>query len=82
MVACGNKQSKSVFYREVYAYVVRMTTLRVILALVAYFDLECEQIDMITAYLNARLPDDDAILLRLPPGCTGSNTVVRLLRGM
>jgi hypothetical protein len=82
MVACGNKQQESIWHREVYSYVVRTTTLRAILALVAAFDLECEQIDMITAYLNARLTDDDTILLRLPPGCSGARNIVRLQRGM
>jgi hypothetical protein len=66
----------------VYLYVVCTTTLRAILALVAAFNLECEQIDMITAYLNARLTDDDTILLRLPPGCSGARNIVRLQRGM
>lgn len=82
LVACGNRQQQSIWYKEVYSYVVRTTTIRVLLALVAYFDLECEQIDMITAYLNAHLADDDVVLLRLPPGCLGTRTVVRLRRGM
>ncbi|KAI1509284.1 Reverse transcriptase domain protein [Pyrenophora tritici-repentis] len=82
MVACGNKQQESIWYREVYSYVVRTSTLRILLALVAYFDLECEQIDMITAYLNAHLDDDDVVLLRLPAGCTGFGNIVRLRRGM
>jgi hypothetical protein len=82
MVACGNKQQESTWYQEVYSYVVRTTTLRILLALVAYFDLECEQIDMITAYLNAHLPYNDIVLLRLPPGCKGKGNVVRLERGM
>jgi hypothetical protein len=82
MVACGNKQQESIWYREVYSYVVRTTTLRVLLALVAYFNLECEQIDMITAYLNAYLDDDDVVLLRLPAGCIAKGNVVRLNRGM
>jgi hypothetical protein len=54
MVACGNKQQESIWYREVYSYVVRTTTLRVLLALVAYFNLECEQIDMVTVTTQAR----------------------------
>ena len=82
MVACGNKQQESIWHREVYSYVVRTTTLRVTLALVAAFDLECEQIDMITAYLNAHLTDNDIILLRLPPGCSGARNIVRLQRSM
>jgi hypothetical protein len=66
----------------VYSYVVRTTTLCILLALVAYFDLECEQIDMITAYLNAYLPYNDIVLLRLLLGCKGKGNVVRLERGM
>jgi hypothetical protein len=82
MVACGNRQKESIWHREVYSYVVRTTTLRVLLALVAYYDLECEQLDIITAYLNAWLTDDDVVLLRLPPACAGSKHIVRLQRGM
>jgi hypothetical protein len=82
MVACGNKQQESIWYRKVYSYVIRTTTLRVLLALVAYFDLACEQIDMITAYLNAHLTDDNIVLLRLPAGCIAKGNVVRLNRSM
>jgi hypothetical protein len=66
----------------VYSYVVRTTTLRILLALVAYFDLKCEQIDIITAYLNAHLPYNDIVLLRLLLGCKGKGNVVCLKRGM
>jgi hypothetical protein len=66
----------------VYLYVVCITTLCAILALVAAFNLECEQINIITAYLNARLTNDDTILLQLPLGCSGARNIVRLQRGM
>jgi hypothetical protein len=66
----------------VYSYVVRTSTLRILFALIAYFDLEAKQFDMITAYLNAHLSDDDIILLRLPPGCPCARMIVRLRRGM
>jgi hypothetical protein len=82
MVVCGNRQQESLWYKDVYSYFVRMTTLRIIFALVAYFDLECDAIDMITAYLNSYLQPEDVILLRLPPGCKGYKSVVRLMRGM
>jgi hypothetical protein len=82
MVVCGNRQQESLWYKDVYSYVVRMTTLRIIFALVAYFDLECDAMDMITAYLNSYLEREDVILLRLPPGCKGYKNVVRLIRGM
>jgi hypothetical protein len=66
----------------VYSYVVCTTTLRVILALVAAFNLECEQINIITAYLNACLTNDDTILLQLLLGCSGARNIVRLQQGM
>jgi hypothetical protein len=82
MVVCGNRQKESVWYQEVYSYVVRMTSLRIIFALVAYYDLECDAVDMVTAYLNSILDPADVILLKLPPGCKGAKNIVRLNRGM
>jgi hypothetical protein len=82
MVVCGNQQKESIWYQEVYSHVVRMTSLRIIFALVAYYDLECDAVDMITAYLNSILDPADVILLKLPPGCKGAKNVVHLNRGM
>jgi hypothetical protein len=75
-VACGNKQQELIWYREVYSYVVRTSTLRILLALVAYFDLECEQINIITAYLNSFLSNNNVVLLRLPVGYAGFKNIV------
>jgi hypothetical protein len=61
---------------------VRTSTLRILFAIIAYFDLDAKQIDIITAYLNAYLGDDDIVLLRLLPSCSGYRTVVRLRRGI
>ena len=69
MVACGNRQDHSDGHVEVHSYVVRISTPLVLLAIVAARDWECEQIDMITAYLNSHLDNDDVVLLTLPPGC-------------
>jgi hypothetical protein len=66
----------------VYSYVVRTTTLHILLALVAYYNLECEQLDIITAYLNAWLTNDNIVLLQLPPACASSKHIVRLQHGM
>ncbi|KAI0568967.1 Retrovirus-related Pol polyprotein from transposon TNT 1-94, partial [Pyrenophora tritici-repentis] len=52
LVVCGNRQETD-FWRETYAAVARATTLKVLLALVATEDLECEQADVVTAFLNA-----------------------------
>jgi hypothetical protein len=82
MVVCGNQQKESIWYQEVYCYVVWMTSLKIIVALIAYYNLECDAVDMTTAYLNSILDPADVILLKLPPGCKGAKNIVRLNRGM
>jgi hypothetical protein len=59
-----------------------MTSLKIIVALIAYYNLECDAVDMTTAYLNSILDPADVILLKLPPGCKGAKNIVRLNRGM
>ena len=49
-----------------------------LLALVAYFDLKCKQINIITAYLNAYLPLDNIVLLRLLASCKLRHNVICL----
>jgi hypothetical protein len=67
LVVCGNWQN-SEFWRETYAAVARSTTLKVVLALVAALNLECDAADVVTAFLNGRLDDDEHIWIRLPDG--------------
>jgi hypothetical protein len=42
----------------------------VLLALVAALDLECEQLDVITAFLNGKLDEDEEVYVRLPDRST------------
>jgi hypothetical protein len=67
LVVCGNRQNVD-FWRETYAAVARSTTLKVLLALVAALDLECDQLDVVTAFLNGWLDKDEDIYIRLPDG--------------
>jgi hypothetical protein len=67
LVVCGNRQNID-FWRETYAAVARSTTLKVLLALVTALDLECNQADVVTAFLNGSLDDDEHIWIRLPNG--------------
>jgi hypothetical protein len=82
MVVCCNWQKELIWSSEVYSYIVWITSLRIIFALVAYYNLECDAIDIITVYLNAILDLVDVILLKLLPGCKGAKNIVRLHRGM
>jgi hypothetical protein len=67
LVVCGNCQDLD-HWRETYAAVARATTLKVLLALVAALDLECDQADVTTALLNGVLDDDEIVYIRLPDG--------------
>jgi hypothetical protein len=67
LVVCGNRQNSD-FWRETYAAVARSTTLKILLALVAALDLECDQADVVTASLNGKLDHDKILYICLPDG--------------
>jgi transposase InsO family protein len=67
LVVCGNRQVLE-FWQETYAAVARATTLKLILALIAVLNLEADQLDAITAFLNGKLDDEEAVYIRLPDG--------------
>ena len=67
LCAKGFLQVQGVDYGETYAPVVKFTSIRVILALVAYFDLELHQMDVVTAFLNGDIDAD--VYMEIPEGC-------------
>nr|KYP54550.1 Retrovirus-related Pol polyprotein from transposon TNT 1-94 [Cajanus cajan] len=66
LVAKGFSQKEGVDFNEIFSPVVRHTSIRVLLALVACQDLELEQLDVKTAFLHGRLEED--ILMKQPEG--------------
>lgn len=66
VVAVGCHQLYGVDYLETFAPVVKLTTIRAVLALAAHYDLEVEQMDVITAFLNGDLKDE--IYMEIPEG--------------
>ncbi|GJZ46447.1 putative RNA-directed DNA polymerase [Tanacetum coccineum] len=52
LVAKGYTQKKGVDYKETYSPVSRKDSLRIVMALVAHFDLDLHQMDVKTAFLN------------------------------
>ena len=58
LVAMGCRQIYGVDYNETFAPVVSLTTIRTILALASHYDLELEQMDVVTAFLNGDLNED------------------------
>lgn len=55
-------------YQVVFAPTVKYQTLRTLLALAAFYDLEAEQFDVVTAFLNAKLTDVDDVYMAQPDG--------------
>lgn len=81
LVAKGFRQREGIDYNEVFAPVARHVTLRVLLAIVATQDLELEQIDVKTAFLNGDLEEE--IYMKQPAGYNwGENIVLKLKKAL
>ena len=66
VVARGFSQKEGVDYNEIFSPVVRHTSIRVLLAIVAHQNLELEQLDVKTAFLHGEL--DEEIYMTQPDG--------------
>ncbi|KAJ4723712.1 Retrovirus-related Pol polyprotein from transposon TNT 1-94 [Melia azedarach] len=66
VVARGFTQREGVDYNEIFLPVVRHTSIRVLLAIVAHQDLELEQLDVKTAFLHRELEEE--IYMTQPDG--------------
>ena len=83
LVARGDMQDLD--YASVFAPTVRYTTLRVLLALACYHDLEIEQMDVVTAFLNADVVSD--VYMEQPegyhkPSSSGTRLVCKLAKAL
>jgi hypothetical protein len=56
-VARGFTQIAGIDYDETYATVTKPVSIRILMAIVAHYNLECKQYDIITAFLNAIIGD-------------------------
>jgi hypothetical protein len=66
-VAQGYTQVEGINYTETFVTVAKYDTVQILLALAAKFDLELDQMDVRTAFLNAELKED--IYLKQHAGC-------------
>jgi hypothetical protein len=81
LVLKGFRQRYGVDYDQVFAPVVRTSTVRLFFSLVASKDLECQQIDIKNAFVQSDLKEE--IYMQQPPGCNdGSNNVLLLNKSL
>ena len=66
LVAKGFTQVEGIDYNEIFSPVVKYTTIRTVLALVAQFNWELEQMDVKTAFLHGKL--EETIYMMQPEG--------------
>lgn len=58
LVMKGYAQKEGIDFNEIFSPVVRLTTVRVVLAMCAIFDLHLEQLDVKTAFLHGDLEEE------------------------
>ncbi len=68
LVARGFSQKYGIDYQETFAPVVRLNTLRAVIALAVDRNMEVHQMDVKTAFLNGEL--EETVYMRQPPGMT------------
>ena len=71
LVAKGFTQKEGVDYTETFSLVSKKDYLRIILTLVAHFDLQLQQMDVKTTFLNGDLEDE--VFMKQPEGFSSSN---------
>jgi hypothetical protein len=83
LVAKGFTQKEGIDYTETFSPVSKKDSLRVILALVAHFDLELQQMDVKTAFLNGDLEEE--VYMKQPegfPSSDGEHLVCKLMKSI
>ena len=68
LVVKGYEQREGIDYDETYAPVAKFTTLRLLLTIAAIDDMDIDQMDFVTAFLNGELPEEEAVYMRIPEG--------------
>ncbi|KAL4340454.1 hypothetical protein GQ457_08G012720 [Hibiscus cannabinus] len=83
LVAKGFTQREGIDYTETFSHVSKKDSLRIVLALVTQFDLELQQMDVKTAFLNGDLEEE--VYMKQPEGFSssdGENLVCKLKKSI
>ena len=66
--------------KDVYAATLAARSFRLLIAIIAYFDLDTTQLDAVTAFLNSRL--EDQVYARLPPGQRRKGMCLKIMKAL
>ena len=77
-MVCGNQQREHDLPTR--ATTLATTSLRVLLAIAAKFDLETLQLDAINAFVHAEL--DETVFMQMPPGFSEQDKILRLNKAL
>ena len=80
LVAQGFSQRPGIDYEETYSPVVDAITLRYLIGLTVYENLDMHLMDVVTAYLYGSLDND--IYMRIPEGCSRELYSIKLQRSL
>ena len=83
LVAKGFTQKERIYCKETFSPVSKKDSLRIILALVAHLDLELQQMDVTTAFLNGDLEEE--VYMKQPEGFSsreGEHSVCKLKKSI
>ena len=69
-VAKGFTQKEGIDYKETFSLISKKDSLRIIMTLVAHFDLELQKMDVKTAFLNGNLEEE--VDMKQPKGFSSS----------
>ena len=81
IVALGYQQVKGVHFHETYSPTLKFQTLRFMMAFIVFKKWTMKQLDVTTAFLIPKLPEDEIIWMEAPPGVrVEPGQALRLLR--
>ena len=78
VVARGFQQQEGIDYTDIFAPVVRWSTIRIVIVLAAKRKWELKQMDVVTAFLNEHL--DEEIYMEIPDGFPGAGDPTKVCK--
>src|SRR5271169_4461531 len=81
LIVKGYEQREGIDYDETFAPIAKFTTICLLLAMAVIEDMDIYQMDVVTAFLNGELSENEAVYMKAPDGARlRPGSIVRLCR--